>query len=141
MQFYHKDLKICKAEWSNEDYNQDEVHHPQPHWHFEKENQNDEVPEDTTGDDFEEFLKREEPETGYVFDPSNVDDEPLEEKEIVDHDDGFDVGRMHFSICSPWHDFSKRNKMIKPYNDVILSWFKSCLESMIYEHKFRYTPH
>lgn len=130
IQFFHKDILICKAEWSN-DYTDDKNKlHPQPHWHFIK----DAVDEDGSlhseqcfEGGFDEMLEEED--IG-EFDPDAFN-EKKEEK------DTFNILRMHFAIDSQWHKGRMQREHILPTKQNLLNWIECCVESMIIEHGFR----
>lgn len=142
LQFFHKEEILCKAEWSCESIPDGEIPHPQPHWHFIKDEVlDDEILEDVNEEsgngegDFNQFLQQQNgnADNKGMFDPGNDREQPQKNEE----EDSFNVARMHFAIDSMWHIPIEERKEVEITQKAIESWTDSCVKSIIHEHDFR----
>lgn len=136
IQFFHMDDMICKAEWDFEDKDDEkESIHPQPHWHFIK----------------EDILVIPDPvQQGFMAQNQDVEQqqEPLrfgeEIQELPDPQiaaverlDYLQVKRMHFVQVAKWLQNDMTNYSNIDYDD-IKNWITCCVKSVKDQHDFHY---
>ncbi|MBO6517710.1 MAG: hypothetical protein JJ975_14290 [Bacteroidia bacterium] len=101
--------QLFRCEW--DDYNDSQVLHPQPHWHFKANSR--------TINKFEDMVQQE----GFVSEVKNSGDVP------------FDIGDMHFAMSANWMVGGKHVTQIGD-SEVVLNWFQGLLahlkEQLVY---------
>lgn len=136
IQFFHIDDMICKAEWDFEDKDdEEESKHPQPHWHFIKE---DII---TNPDPVQQGFLAQNQDEEQLQGPPRFGDEVQEQPEpqiaVEERLDYLQVKRMHFVQVAKWLQNDMTNNSNIEYGR-IKNWIICCVKSVKEQHDFHY---